>query len=156
MKCRRLRWVGLGGGIQAEKSPGKRLVGTWRSWEDRITMDLTETLCDDGLWTKLPRDRVQWWTLVLVALNRRVLLLSECPVKMSLQLFIFLIPLNVGNTKCGKAYQLAVRHSHWNLQLTKVFGGLVKLRASQAGSQRSYVYSGQKHKNTSETDHTDT
>jgi hypothetical protein len=62
-------------------------------------MDLTETLCDDGLWTKLPRDRVQWWTLVLVALNPRVLLLSEYPVKMSLQLFIFLIPLNVGNTQ---------------------------------------------------------
>jgi len=36
-------------------------------------MDLREIGCEDGRWVDLAQDRVQWRTLVLAMLNRRVL-----------------------------------------------------------------------------------
>jgi hypothetical protein len=37
-------------------------------------MDLRDTGCEDGRWTELAQDRVQWRALVLAVLNLRVLL----------------------------------------------------------------------------------
>ena len=37
-------------------------------------MNLMVIDCDDGRWMELVQDRVQWWALVLLVLNRCVLL----------------------------------------------------------------------------------
>ena len=37
-------------------------------------MDLMEIGCEDRRWMELAQDRVQWWVLVLMVLNRFVLL----------------------------------------------------------------------------------
>ena len=36
-------------------------------------MDLEEIHCENGKWMELAEDRVQWWDLVLLVLNRCVL-----------------------------------------------------------------------------------
>jgi hypothetical protein len=45
--------------------------------EDNIKVDLREMGCQDGRWTELTQVCVQWWAVVLVVLNFRILLLEQ-------------------------------------------------------------------------------
>jgi hypothetical protein len=43
-------------------------------WEDDLKIYFRVVVCEDGRWMELAQDRVQWWDLVLAALNLGVLL----------------------------------------------------------------------------------
>jgi hypothetical protein len=47
----------------------KKVIGG-QNW-----LDASKTGCEDGRWTELPQDRVQWPALELIVFNFRVLVL---------------------------------------------------------------------------------
>jgi len=49
-------------------------------WEDDLKIYFRVVVCEDGRWMELAQDRVQWWDLVLAALNLGVLL-PQCLFK---------------------------------------------------------------------------
>jgi hypothetical protein len=56
------------------KPEGKRLLGRPRHmWEDGIRMDLREIGLRSVVWMRLAQDRDQWWAVVSVVMNPRVL-----------------------------------------------------------------------------------
>jgi hypothetical protein len=42
-----------------------------RTWEDNITIDLKETVCEGVDWIRLAQDRVQWMAFVRSVMNLR-------------------------------------------------------------------------------------
>jgi hypothetical protein len=84
VKSRRMRWAGHVGCMGEErivynvlvgKPEGKRPLGRpRRRWEDGIRMDLREIGVGGGVdWIQLVQDRDQWWAVVGVVMNLRVL-----------------------------------------------------------------------------------
>jgi hypothetical protein len=80
VEWRRMRWVGHMGEerkvyrVLMGKSEGKRPLERPRHrWEDGIRMDLRETGWGSVQWIQMAQDRGQWWTLMNMAMNLRVL-----------------------------------------------------------------------------------